>query len=75
LDLTGFAITEPAPILVGFTEFFLVNGRVSWSLRFHMPIALPDGRELVTLRDAGEHIQSLPKAKHEGPNGCSQLKC
>jgi hypothetical protein len=34
-------------------------------MRFHMPIALPDGRELVTLRDAGEYIQSLPKAKHE----------
>ena len=40
---------------------------MSWSLRFHIPIALPDGRELVTLRDAGEYIQSLPKAKHERP--------
>src|ERR1700756_5579586 len=30
-----------------------------------MPIALPDGRELVTLRDAGEYIQALPKAKHQ----------
>jgi hypothetical protein len=40
---------------------------VSWSVRFHIPIALPDGRELVTLRDAGEYIQSLPKAKHERP--------
>ena len=28
---------------------------------------MPDGRELVTLRDAGEYIQSLPKAKHERP--------
>jgi hypothetical protein len=41
---------------------------VSWSLRFHIPIALPDGRELVViLRDAGDYIQSLPKAKHERP--------
>jgi hypothetical protein len=24
---------------------------------------VPEGRELVTLRDAGEYIQSLPKAK------------
>ena len=40
---------------------------MSWSLRFHIPIALPDGRELVSLRDAGEYIQSLPKAKHERP--------
>jgi hypothetical protein len=28
---------------------------------------LPDGRELVTLRDAGEYIQSLPKGMHERP--------
>jgi hypothetical protein len=40
-----------------------------------MPIALPDGRELVTLRDAGEYIQALPKAKHKKPDGCSRLKC
>jgi hypothetical protein len=32
-----------------------------------MPIASPDGRELVTLRDAGEYIQSLPKEKHKRP--------
>jgi hypothetical protein len=31
-----------------------------WSRRFHDPIALADGRELVTLRDAGEYIASLP---------------
>jgi hypothetical protein len=29
------------------------------------PISLPDGRLLVTLRDAGNYITKLPKAKHE----------
>jgi hypothetical protein len=30
---------------------------VPWSARFDEPIVLPDGGDLVTLRDAGEHIQ------------------
>jgi hypothetical protein len=32
-----------------------------WSTPFHDPIILPDGRELVTLRDAAIYITSLPK--------------
>ena len=36
---------------------------LSWSREFDDPIPLPDGRQLVTLKDAGEYIQSLPKAK------------
>jgi hypothetical protein len=31
-----------------------------WARRFETPIALRDGRELVTLRDAGEYIAGLP---------------
>jgi hypothetical protein len=34
-----------------------------WSARFDTPIALPDGRELVTLRDAAEHITALPASE------------
>ena len=37
---------------------------MSWSRAFEEPIPLPDGRELVTLRDAGEHIAALPKKEH-----------
>ncbi|WMT71083.1 hypothetical protein [Bradyrhizobium sp. Ash2021] len=33
-----------------------------WGREFEEPIPLPDGRRLVTLQDAGEYIQSLPKA-------------
>ncbi|MFY9958807.1 MAG: hypothetical protein WAK54_37755 [Bradyrhizobium sp.] len=31
------------------------------------PISLPDSRQLVTLRDAGDYITKLPKAEHEAP--------
>ena len=40
---------------------------MSWSRAFHVPITLPDGRMLRTLRDAGEYIQELPKAEHQRP--------
>jgi hypothetical protein len=37
----------------------------SWDRTFDDPIPLPDGRELVTLRDATEYIQRLPKAAQQ----------
>ena len=40
---------------------------MSWSRAFHIPIPLPDGRMLRTLRDAGDYIQALPGAKHKRP--------
>jgi hypothetical protein len=38
-----------------------------WSRKFEEPIPLPKGRQLVTLKDAGEHITKLPKAAHVAP--------
>jgi hypothetical protein len=38
-----------------------------WSARFDEPIALPKGRQLVTLKDAGAYITKLPKAEHDAP--------
>ena len=38
---------------------------MAWFKRFYDPIALPDGRELLTLRDAAEDITALPKAEHD----------
>jgi hypothetical protein len=35
---------------------------MSWSRRFDRPIALPNGGELTTLRDAGDYVTALPKA-------------
>jgi hypothetical protein len=34
---------------------------ISWSRKFGDPILLPDGRKLVTLRDAATYITKLPK--------------
>ena len=36
-----------------------------WFKRFVDPIVLPDGRELLTLRDAAKYITALPKAEHD----------
>jgi hypothetical protein len=33
---------------------------VVWKRKFDEPIALPDGRELITLRDAADYIIGLP---------------
>jgi hypothetical protein len=35
-----------------------------WSAPFEDPIPLPNGRQLVTLRDAADYITKLPKAEH-----------
>src|SRR5712671_2160810 len=35
-----------------------------WSRKFDDPIPLPKGRQLVTLKDAGTYITTLPKAEH-----------
>ena len=40
---------------------------VPWSTRFADPIPLPDGRQLVTLRDAADYIPSLPKKESALP--------
>jgi hypothetical protein len=40
---------------------------MSWSRAFDEPIALPNGRVLKTLSDAGHLVTSLPKAKHDRP--------
>jgi hypothetical protein len=38
-----------------------------WKRAFDDPIALPRGRELVKLEDAGTYITKLPKTEHEAP--------
>jgi hypothetical protein len=36
---------------------------VAWSRKFDEPILLPNGRKLVTLKDAGNYIAKLPKTE------------
>jgi hypothetical protein len=38
---------------------------LSWDQQFFDPIELPNGRELVTLRDAAIYITKLPRAEHD----------
>ena len=38
---------------------------MSWLKRFVDHIVLPDGRELLALRDAAEYITALPKAEQD----------
>jgi hypothetical protein len=39
----------------------------NWRRKFDEPIPLPDGGKLVTLLDAGRHIQGLLKKIHDRP--------
>ena len=41
---------------------------MSWSTRFDDPIDLPNGRKLVTLKDAATYIMKLSKAEHTAPD-------
>jgi cob(I)alamin adenosyltransferase len=38
---------------------------VAWDKPFFDPIELPNGKKLITLRDAALYITKLPKAEHD----------
>src|SRR5882672_10534909 len=38
-----------------------------WQRKFEDPISVPDGRKLITLRDAADYITSLPKKESDLP--------
>jgi hypothetical protein len=38
---------------------------MAWSRAFDDPIPLPRGRQIVTLKDAANYIQKLPKAEQD----------
>jgi hypothetical protein len=40
---------------------------LSWSASFEDPIVLSDGRQLLTLKDAADHITKLPKKESDLP--------
>jgi hypothetical protein len=41
------------------------DGLMTWSTPFDDPINLPDGRKLITLRDAATYITELPEAERQ----------
>ena len=51
-----------------------MSKRAGWGREFDDPIELPDGGELVTLKDAGTYITKLPKAEHEAPEWQERCK-
>jgi hypothetical protein len=51
----------PRPAVAGRRRAVRLMAAKGWQRRFEDPIALPDGRTLVTLLDAGHFIASLPK--------------
>jgi hypothetical protein len=40
---------------------------LTWSTPFYEPIILPDGRKLITLKDAATYITGLPKKESNLP--------
>ena len=45
-----------------------------WFRAFDEPIPVPRGRQLVTLKDAGNYITKLPKAEHTAQSGRPRCK-
>jgi hypothetical protein len=45
-----------------------------WSRKFDEPIPLPNGRQLVTLKDAGTYITKLPRAEHMAPESQAAMQ-
>ena len=39
-----------------------------WQRKFEDPIPLPNGRQLVTLKDAADYIMKLPKTESDLPD-------
>jgi hypothetical protein len=46
-----------------------------WAREFEDEIILPDGRKLVTLRDAATYVTKLRKRSRGGWNGRPQSRC
>jgi hypothetical protein len=40
---------------------------MSWNQQFFHPVVLPQGRKLITLRDAAQYITKRPKTEHDAP--------
>src|SRR6476620_5853430 len=45
----------------------MLEHRSGWDREFDEPIALPDGRKLIVLRDAASYITALPKKEADAP--------
>lgn len=48
---------------------------VPWSADFEDPVSLPNGRQLVTLKDAATYITKLPKAEQQAAEWQTAVPC
>ena len=48
---------------------------MSWDLKFPEPIPMPQGKPLVTLRDAGAYVTSLPLKIHDAKAWQTAMEC
>lgn len=48
---------------------------MSWDTRFPEPIPVPHGEPLITLRDAGAYITSLPLKVHDAKAWQTAMEC
>lgn len=46
-----------------------------WSAPYEDPIPLPNGRQLVTLREAADYITKLPKSEQNQPEWQTAIHC
>lgn len=46
-----------------------------WDRRFEDPVILPNGKSLITLKDAAKYIQKLPKTEHDKPRWQTATRC
>jgi hypothetical protein len=53
----------------------LTSGEVGWSREFDDPIPLPNGRQLVTLKDTADYIMKLPKAEQDLEEWQTAIHC
>jgi hypothetical protein len=48
---------------------------MSWDLRFTVPIILPNGKRLATLRDAAGYITKLSESEHAAKEWQTAMHC
>ena len=53
----------------------MASSRRGWQRPFDDPVSLPDGRQLVTLKDAADYIMKLPKAEQNLPEWQPTTSC
>jgi hypothetical protein len=54
-------------VLAWNTQDYCRVSLLPWSTSFEDPIILPDGRQLLTLKDAADYITDLPKKESDLP--------